>query len=185
MKRTSHPKIEHLSTEAIQSLIEKYLAGAKVVELVREFNIKCAPNVLQYLAPRILEQSCSVCGNVMLQELPSRSSINSSLKIYCSACQHEEGDRCRCKHCQELRAQAVADEKARRQAVIAQALQAEQGRNTFPSFPAEKFPLFLATAFLAFTRCCLINKRRYTTRFAPVLCLSRPQKSMRQHCCNV
>jgi hypothetical protein len=158
-KPTIHPGLQHLSDVEIEILTQKYLSGTKVSELISEFHIACIPSQLKgMLPPRVLEQSCSVCGSAMVQDLPSRSSSYSSPKIHCSSCLHEEGDRCRCKHCQELRDRAAAEEKARRRAVIAQALEVERAKYACSGYPAEILPLSLAVAFLAFTRCCPINE---------------------------
>lgn len=113
---------------------------------------------LEHTTPRVLDQSCSVCGNIMVQDLPSRSSSRSSPKIHCSLCEHEESNRCRCKHCQELRDRAAAEEKARRQAAIAKAVQIERDRYVCSSYSADALPLSLAVAFLAFSRCCTVNE---------------------------
>jgi hypothetical protein len=158
-KLTLHPAIEHLSRADIEILTEKYLSGAKVSELVSQFNVKCAPsNLVRTLPPRSLEQSCPVCGSVMVQDLPSRTYPNSSPKIHCSSCSHEDGNRCRCKHCQELRAQAAAEENARREAIIAQAVKAQRERYICASYSPEALSLSLAVAFLAFIRCCPVTK---------------------------
>jgi hypothetical protein len=158
-KRTIHPGLQHLSDAEIELLTQKYLSGTKISELISEFHIACVPSQLKgILPPCVLEKSCSVCGNAMVQDLPSRSYPNSSPKIHCSYCRHEEGDRCRCEHCQEQRNRAAAEQKARRQAAIAQALDVERCRYACSGYPAEALPLSLAAAFLAFSRCCPINK---------------------------
>ncbi|SFH58321.1 hypothetical protein SAMN05216299_12617 [Nitrosospira sp. Nsp14] len=159
-KLTPHPDIQHLSSAEKETLMEKYVSGAKVSDLVREFNIKCTPSQLwSRLPPRVLEHPCPVCGSVMVQDLPSRSSYRSSPKIHCSACDHEEGNRCRCKHCQEQRTRAAAEEEARRQALITQAMKAERDRYVCSSYSVDALPLSLGVAFLAFYRCCPINKK--------------------------
>jgi hypothetical protein len=79
--------------------------------------------------------------------------------------EHEEGNRCRCKHCQEQRARAAAEEEARRQALIAQAVKAERDQYVCSSYSADALPLSLAVAFLAFYR-CLPNQQEGVVRSA-------------------
>lgn len=161
-KLTPHPAIEHLSSSEIETLTSEYLSGTKVPALISRFNIRCAPSQLRkVLPPRVLELSCPVCGSMMVQDLPSRYSYaNSPPKIHCSSCLHEEGDRCRCKHCQESRDRLIAEEKARCEAEIFQALKAERERYACSSYSINTLPLSIAVAFLAFSRCCPINKNR-------------------------
>jgi hypothetical protein len=157
-KLTPKPAIEHLSRADIETLTAEYLSGTKVSDLISRFNIKCPPSQLwKVLPPRALQQSCPACGSVMVQDVPSRSYATVP-KIRCSSCSHEEGDRCCCKHCQELRDRLLAEEKAKGEIAILQALIADYDRCTNSSSSLNTLPLSLAVAFLAFTRCCPVNK---------------------------
>lgn len=158
-KRVLHPAIEHLSSADIETLTAEYLAGEKVSVLISRFKIQCAASQLRKVLPsRVLDQSCAVCSGVMVQDLPSRSYPTSSCKIYCSACSHEEGPRCRCQHCSELRHRLAEEERLKREAQVFQAVIAEREKYVCSSYSVDKLPLSLAIAFLAFSRCCPVNK---------------------------
>lgn len=166
-KRVLDPAIGHLSSAEIEAVTAEYLSGEKVSVLISRFNIKCAPSQLRkVLPPRILGQLCSVCGGVLVQDLPSRSSPDSLCKIYCSSCSHEEGNKCRCNHCLELRDRLVAEQQAKREAEIFLAIKAERERHVCSSYSIDELPLSLVVAFLSFSRCCPIIKNELYGRLA-------------------
>jgi Zn finger protein HypA/HybF involved in hydrogenase expression len=157
-----HPAIAHLSKTEMETLKSDYLARGKAAELIERFKIKCTPHQLyKVLPPRILDQTCPVCGSVMLQDLPSRYHPKSPGLIHCSSCQHQDNNQCHCPFCRERFYRWMKEDMARREAKIAQAIIAERQKYSCSSYSIEDLPLSTAVAFLAFSKCCPIDQNGF------------------------
>lgn len=153
-----HPAISHLNQQELDQLMAGYLSGAKVIDLIRQFQIDTPSNQLRSLLPaRVLDQVCTACGAAMAQEVPRR--IGKKVlagKVICSTCGHEESDLCRCLHCRMERDRQDLEEKAKLQAKIIDSI-AEDLVKLNKNHALTDISLAEAVAFLALIRCCPID----------------------------
>ena len=158
-----HPAISHLSPLELDELMAGYLSGDKAVELIRRYRIDAPSNQLRtLLPPKLLDQICSVCGANMVEEVPKR--VGKKLlagKVCCSACGHEESNKCRCQHCVMARYRQAAEEKDRLQAKINSAIAAEQAKFRHASCSIRDMSFAEAVGFLALIRCHFSALRRH------------------------
>lgn len=150
-----HPAISHLSQRELDDLMDAYLSGTKAIDLIQQFKINILPNQLRKVLPlKELDQNCSICGAVMVQDVPTRQGRRLiEGKISCSACGHVESERCNCRHCLAKRQRLLLENRAQQQARIAKALSKEQLKRHI-DFGLPDLSLIEAVAFLALTRCC-------------------------------
>ncbi|MBS1154442.1 MAG: hypothetical protein H6R07_366 [Proteobacteria bacterium] len=94
--------LAHLDARSQQNLIERYYAGEKVADLIREFRVDCLPGKLWRLfPPEATGRVCPACGAALIQPRTTRSWSKWQKKpfICCSICEHEEKPNCACKNC--------------------------------------------------------------------------------------
>lgn len=149
-----HPAISHLNQRELDELMDGYLSGAKAIDLIQQFKINVLPNQLKKVLPlKELDQTCSVCGAVMVQAVPARQGRRLiEGKISCSACGHVESERCNCWHCLAERERLLLENRARQQERIAKALSKEPFKRHI-DFGLSELSLIEAVAFLALIRC--------------------------------
>jgi hypothetical protein len=154
-----HPAIAHLNEYELVELMTGYFARVKSTVLLQQYKIDATPNQLRkILPPKLLDQTCAVCGAAMIQDVPSRNSIKIGWgKARCSMCDHEDSDACRCKPCVTERKQQASEMRARMQAIIVSATVAEQSKCRNFSQPFADIPLVNVVAFLALIRCCTVD----------------------------
>ena len=152
-----HSAITHLSQSELDDLMDAYLAGTRTVDLIQQFKINLPPSQLRKVLPlKVLDQHCSACGAVMVQEVPTRRGKKLIPgKISCSICGHIEDQFCKCWHCLSERKRLLLENEARQQARIADALSKELIKE-YTNIELSELSLTEAVAFLALIRCCPI-----------------------------
>ncbi|MDO9215610.1 MAG: hypothetical protein Q7U23_17470 [Methylococcales bacterium] len=105
MQNTSiHPKLAHLSSEQVNTLIKDYYAKKKVTDLIQRFNIDCLPfQLYKLLPPEVSSEFCPNCDAVMvLPRIPQSAHQNKYKQgLYCLQCKHQEYGICTCAYCRE------------------------------------------------------------------------------------
>lgn len=94
-------KLQHLSTEDVDALMNRYYNGEKVSVLLEEFGIDCKERELYTLfPPEVFEnRKCRYCNTAMIRERQSKSSFIEGI-IYCPNCKHKLDEvRCKCESC--------------------------------------------------------------------------------------
>lgn len=104
-------QLEHLSEEEIETLYQRYIAGEKVQELLREYKIRTTPYHLYKLFPPVLvKEKCNYCDCDMYQYRKSRSDTNNNEPPkQCVNCGHRiysdtnygRQETCNCVYCAE------------------------------------------------------------------------------------
>jgi hypothetical protein len=107
MKSSAHPLFAHLTESEINELIKLYYDGVKIKDLLKQFNLKCAPINLYKQLPPLLRYTdpCPNCGAAMLKPRSPRGiSVNARNRQThawrCVKCNHIERDDCPCDYCQ-------------------------------------------------------------------------------------
>lgn len=106
-------EVKHLSSEEIEEVYARYMAGEKNSVLVREYKISVSPNrLINFLPPKLLyETLCVYCGTPMLKRRRSKTAgVYGAPPAECYHCGHkvyEEGrswgvKSCDCKACINL-----------------------------------------------------------------------------------
>lgn len=110
---TQHP-LEHLDSEALQNLIDRYYAGENVTVLLKEFDIVCHPGVLWcHFPPEEAGRDCPMCHVPLV--LPRISRTGARWKkvspALCLECQHVETSNCTCVVCSTARSLAILEKE--------------------------------------------------------------------------
>lgn len=107
MKSSVHPLLAHLTESEINELIKLYYDGIKIKDLIKQFNLKCAPiNLYKRLPPLVrYTDPCPNCGSAMTKPRPPREDTvnakNTKSKAWrCVKCNHIECNDCPCDYCQ-------------------------------------------------------------------------------------
>ena len=93
-------KLQHLNSEELSDLIERYYNNEKVCDLIKEFNINCTSSELYSLFPpeQFDNNLCMYCNRPMIRNRTSRGSYKGP--IYCPSCLHKFDDiDCNCDGC--------------------------------------------------------------------------------------
>jgi len=100
-------KLSHLSSEEIETLMERYYDGEKNDILISEYNIDIRNSLLVKTFPMKThnEELCPFCNISMYSYRESKSmSSRNNPRIFCKECQHEHNTyHCSCLHCKENR----------------------------------------------------------------------------------
>lgn len=98
-------KLEHLSDEEINILMNKYYNGVKTSELIEEYKIDSTPSMLYKLFPpqECEDVLCPVCKTPMVRNRPSKSAYRNTNYEYCVKCGHQNSQICKCSFCEEKR----------------------------------------------------------------------------------
>lgn len=99
-------KLEHLSKEEIEGLMNRYYNNEKVKDLIEEYKIEINPSILYTIFPPMIckDKVCIYCGKPMLIKRTSKSSYRYNINnAYCINCGHEDSYVCNCSHCVERR----------------------------------------------------------------------------------
>jgi hypothetical protein len=153
-----HPKLQHLSSQELETLISRYYGDEKVAALLIEYQIDCTAGQLCSLFPPLqLDQRCPYCSVRMIQKRGSRSSTYNSSAVICPKCTHQKGRyRCQCDNCIAIEAQKKRLESERLKAAINTHLDRLRLQNTkHPS--VNELDLRSAVSLLALIRACLFS----------------------------
>lgn len=99
--------LAHLSSEKIQTLMQRYYDGETVSKLLKEYDISVHASELYKLFPPEIfyNYTCEYCGNYLVTNRPSKMSIKKSRyesDLYCPVCGHRPYIMdCDCKNCTE------------------------------------------------------------------------------------
>lgn len=99
-------KLEHLSEEEIDTLMNRYYNNERARDLIEEYKIEINPSKLYTIFPPIIcdDKVCTYCGKPMLIKRASKSSYRyNTNNAYCVNCGHEDSHFCNCSYCQEKR----------------------------------------------------------------------------------
>lgn len=156
---TIHPKLAHLTSEQIDTLIKAYYAKTKVSDLIHLFNIDCARHQLYKLfPPEISSELCPNCGSVMVLPRISQGGYRNEYKngLRCSLCQHRKTRACSCAYCSKTRKQQKKKPSIRPQA---------PSRNGHHSLKAADLSLEQAVSLLSLMQCYGPAKIKNSMRF--------------------
>lgn len=93
----------HLNNAEMGELIDRYYAGERLSDLLRDFNVQCRANQLcAHFPPEPSDQVCRYCGAQMVRPRPARSAYDTH-QLHCSGCLHVESRHCDCHGCKESR----------------------------------------------------------------------------------
>ncbi|MDW1745767.1 hypothetical protein [Vibrio sp. Vb2531] len=115
MKIKLAEEVKHLSSEEIEDLYARYIAGEKNQELMDEYGIDAHPNKLVSLFPPLKHESleCVYCALPLFYKRKSKTTSSYSSEYFCLECDHKEGYHynrqlvCSCSPCAEQRAEAA------------------------------------------------------------------------------
>lgn len=99
--------LEHLTSEQIECLMQRYYAGESASKLVKEYNISAHGSELYKLFPPEVfpDYICEYCDEPLVINRPSKTRKNSPKYkegLYCPICGHRPFQtHCNCKNCQE------------------------------------------------------------------------------------
>ena len=117
------PKLSTLSPDEMTQLMERYDAGEKSTELIKDFGLQISATELVMCFPPLVyhDHVCPYCDIPMVSRHPSHTQprlYNSNLPIFCPRCHHQDSDNCQCTHCQDLRESQRRQEEARKRSLI-------------------------------------------------------------------
>lgn len=119
MKNQYEDKLDHLTGEEIENLIERYYNGEKNDVLIDEYNIDIRSSLLVKTFPLKIhyDKLCPFCKIPMLSYRQSKSSYSKE-DIFCQECKHElNSPYCPCKVCKGIRLEEELKERRRKQAL--------------------------------------------------------------------
>lgn len=107
MKFQIDPRVAHLTATQLAALTDRYHAGERAIDLVTEYQVRCAPNQLyRLLPPTVLrDRQCDICGAPLIQLRRSRPDATGSGDIVCSVCAHRVDGPCGCAVCDRDRSE--------------------------------------------------------------------------------
>lgn len=118
MDRFKSDKLEHLSDEQIENLLNKYYQKANISKLIKEYHINVTPYKFASILPFEEKQTddvCECCGGRLILKYLSRN-LSQTYKYVCTNCCHSPNDKdCSCEYCQEKRHQMELLEKEKRE----------------------------------------------------------------------
>lgn len=93
MKIKLAEEVKHLSSEEIEDLYARYIAGEKNQELMDEYGIDAHPNKLVSLFPPLKHESleCLYCALPLFYKRKSKTTSSYSSEYFCLECDHKEG----------------------------------------------------------------------------------------------
>ena len=97
----------HLSSEEIETLMQRYYSGEAVSKLIKEYNISVHASELYKLFPPEVysNYSCEYCDEYLVINRPSKTMRDFpkyERDLYCPICGHKPFQtRCRCENCLE------------------------------------------------------------------------------------
>ncbi|NMG32192.1 hypothetical protein [Aromatoleum evansii] len=97
MKFQIDPRVAHLDVAQLTALTDRYHAGERVIDLINEFQVPCAPGQLsRLLPPKVLrDRQCDACGAPLIQLRRSRPGApTSAVNVRCSTCAHRAAGSC-------------------------------------------------------------------------------------------
>lgn len=153
-----HPKLQHLSSQELETLISRYYGGEKVDVLLIEYLVNCAAGQLHNLFPPLqVDRCCPYCSVQMVQRRGSRSSTYNSSAVICPKCNHREGRyRCQCDKCLANETQKKRMESERLKAAINTHLDRLRQQNALTP-RVNELDLRSAVSLLALIRACLFS----------------------------
>ena len=101
-------RLNHLSEEQINEIVERYYRNEKVSELISEFNINCrSSELVKLFPPEILDDKiCIYCNIPMIRNYVSRGGFEAP--VHCHNCLHKFEDvNCKCQACNETKMKIV------------------------------------------------------------------------------
>ncbi|MDR7079737.1 hypothetical protein J2Y03_004795 [Neobacillus niacini] len=112
-------KLEHLTEEQLERLINEYYEGANIKQLITKFEIKLIPSrLVQEFPPVVLEAECIYCGTKLIQTYQSRNTSNILSSPICPNCGHQKEEFCPCNTCNEYRKLKLEWENKRKSNLI-------------------------------------------------------------------
>ncbi|MGL5354171.1 MAG: hypothetical protein ACRDA5_12740, partial [Clostridium sp.] len=103
-------RLNHLSKEQINELVERYYKNEKVSELISEFDINCrSSELVKLFPPKILDDKiCIYCNIPMIRNYVSRGGFEAP--VHCHNCLHKFEDvNCKCQGCNETKMKIIFD----------------------------------------------------------------------------
>ena len=95
-------KLNHLSQEQIDELIERYYANEKIADLIKSFNISIQPSQLvKEFPPRVDDKQCVYCNINFVSHYQSRTYGDSLSQPKCPNCGHSDSGACHCLNCRK------------------------------------------------------------------------------------
>ena len=99
--------LDHLTSEEIETLMQRYYAGESVSKLTKEYGISvCSSNLYKLFPPEVFPNYiCEYCDEPLVINRPSKTMKNLpkyERDLYCPVCGHKPFQtHCNCENCQE------------------------------------------------------------------------------------
>jgi len=157
-----HPKLAHLTSEEVKTLVQAYHAKQKVSDLILRFRIDCPPSQLYRLLPQeVSSELCPHCGAAMVQPRISQSTHWDEYKnsLRCPRCQHRKTRLCTCSYCWK-------NQKEQKATLLTSRVSA---RASLAPIKAVDLSLEQAVALLAVIRCYGPDKFKSVMTFRPLV----------------